>query len=423
MHPMRRTLAVGPLLLLASLAQAQTSAPEASAEAYGYVEAALDKIEQGSRVYSSDWKATRAKAHATIAAAGAKTPADTYPAIRAALATLGDKHSLLLEPAAAKRFNSRATGATGLLVVPPDGIVAQVVPGSPAATAGIAPGDRIVAVEGLTALAELPRREFERLFRGGHRPDGSTGPLDLRVRTGTAEPRAVQVPLAEFDQYLAPTGRRLEGGIGYLELPGLGRGPKAANYDDAVHELLGQIDDGKLRGCIVDLRRNTGGSVWPMLVGIGPLAGAGKLGAFVSAQGGADWSYDAERGAGTSETHELAKVAEPHPLRADLPVAVLTGPLTAGAGEALVVAFAGRARTRRFGEGTRGLPTSNTQIPLSDGALLVLTVTVHADRTGARYDDVIPPDEKVAIDWSRFGTADDPVLAAACRWLASGGAK
>jgi hypothetical protein len=32
---------------------------------------------------------------------------------------------------------------------------------------------------------------------------------------------------------------------------------------------------------------------------------------------------------------------------------------------------------------------------------------------------VIPPDETIAIDWTRFATADDPVLAAACRWLAA----
>jgi len=265
----------------------------------------------------------------------------------------------------------------------------------------------------------LPQREFGRLFRSGQRPDGSTAPLDLRVRTGTAEPRAVQLPLAAFDEYLAPTGRRLDGDIGYLELPGVSSGSKAAQYDDTLHELLDEIDDGTLRGCIVDLRRNTGGTLWPMLAGIGPLAGAGRVGAFASAHGSADWSYDAALGAATSETYELARVAAPHPLRDDLPVALLTGPLTAGAGEALVVAFAGRAHTRRFGEATRGLTTSNTQIPLADGALLVLTVTVHADRSGTRHDDVIRPDEQVAIDWARFGTADDPVLAAACRWLAA----
>ena len=421
---MRTTFSAGCLLLCAAMAPAQTNAPDGSAEAAGYLEAALDKIEQASGVYSTDWKAMRAKAQATITGAKARTTADTYPAIRDALATLGDKHGLLLEPEAAKRFNPpRSTKGTGLLVVPPDAIVAQVVPGSPAAAAGIAPGDRIVAIEGQAGFIDLPRREFDRLFRSGHRPDGIAAPLDLRVRSGTAEPRAVQVPLADFDDYLPPLGRRLDGGIGYLELPGLRSGPKAATYDDTVHEVLDRIDDGTLRGCIVDLRRNTGGTVWPMLVGIGPLAGDGQLGAFVSGSGGADWSYDAARGVATSEGYELAKVAKPHPPRADLPVAVLTGPLTAGAGEAIVVAFAGRARTRRFGEGTRGLPTSNTQIPLADGALLVLTVTVHADRTGARYDDVIPPDETVAIDWARFGEADDPVLAAACRWLATATAK
>ena len=97
------------------------------------------------------------------------------------------------------------------------------------------------------------------------------------------------------------------------------------------------------------------------------------------------------------------------------------GSLTTQFGEALAIAFAGRPKTRRFGEGTRGIPIGNTSIPLADGALLVVTVTVDADRTGARYDDVIAPDEVVTTDWSRFGKADDPVIAAASRWLASVG--
>src|SRR5262245_50444199 len=147
---MRAYLTAGTWLLIAGLATAQTNAPEASAEATGYLRAALDQIEKGSRVYSTDWEAMRAKALATIAAAGARTTTDTYPAIRDALATLGDKHGLLLEPAAAKLFaSSRPAKGTGLLVVPPDAIVAQVVPGSPGAAAGLALGDRIVAVEDL----------------------------------------------------------------------------------------------------------------------------------------------------------------------------------------------------------------------------------------------------------------------------------
>ena len=420
--PMHPHLAPGAVFFLTAMAAAQTPA-EASPEATRYLEAALDGIEQKSRVYSGDWPAVRAKALATITAAAAKTPADTYPAIRAALATIGDKHGLLIEPAGTKRpaGNPKAQ-ATGLLVLAPGAIVAQVVPGSPAAAAGLAVGDRIVAVDGVPEFAKLPPGAFARLFRNGQRQDGSSAPLALRVRTGDAEPRDVQVPLGAVDENVPPSGRRLDGGIAYLELPGVTSGPKAGQYDDAVHALLDTLDDGTLHGCIVDLRRNTGGTLWPMLAAIGPLAGSGQLGAFVSAHSAADWGYDAELGVAKSGDYELAKVETPHRLRADLPVAVLTGPLTTQFGEALAIAFAGRARTRRFGEGTRGVPIGNTAIPLADGAQLVVTVTVNADRTGARYDDVILPDETVAIDWARFGATDDPVIAAACRWLGTLGA-
>lgn len=416
---MRIRVATASLLCLTGLVRGQTQPPGASPEAVRYLEAALTQIEQGSRVYTTDWQALRTKALAAIAAAGASTPADTYPAIRAALGDLGDQHGRLLEPDAAKWMASRRPAkTTGLLVVPREAIVAHVVPGSPAALAGLVVGDRIVAVEGVPDFAELQRFELERLLRHGQRPDRSTAPLQLSVRTGTAEPRAVEVSLAAVDEHVAPTGRRLDGDIAYLELPGAS-GPKAADYDDAVHALLGQLDDGKLRGCIVDLRRNTGGKVEPMLASIGPLAGSGKLGAYVSAHNSSPWSYDASRGAAIFEGYELANVAKPHPLRDDLPVALLTGPITGLAGEALVVAFAGRARTRRFGEGTRGVTVGSTTKALPDGAMLVLTVTVQADRNGTRYEGVIPPDEALATDWTRFGAADDPVVVAASRWLQS----
>jgi hypothetical protein len=56
---------------------------------------------------------------------------------------------------------------------------------------------------------------------------------------------------------------------------------------------------------------------------------------------------------------------------------------------------------------------------LSDGALLVVTAALDADRVGTRFSDRIPPDEEVPIAWERLGTSDDPVLQAARRWLAN----
>ena len=80
---------------------------------------------------------------ATIAAAAAKTPADTYPAIREALATIGDKQGLLIEPSPTKLPAAPKGQATGMLVLAPDAIVVQVVPGSPAATSTVLVPDTI----------------------------------------------------------------------------------------------------------------------------------------------------------------------------------------------------------------------------------------------------------------------------------------
>lgn len=418
--PRRLTLALVAHVLLVGNSPAQVPPQGAAEEARAYLAAALDEVQKGSRVYTTDWQALRTEALDTIARAGAQTPAETYPAIRAALARIGDPHSRLLDPTAAKLMGTKRPAlATGLVLVPHTGVVAEILPGSPAAASDLAIGDQIVAIAGVPAFAGLPHFEFGRLVRSGQRQDSSTGPLELTVRTGSAEPRSVTVAPASCEEDIAATGRLLAGGIGYIELHGVASGPKAAGYDDQVHALIAQLGDGAACGWIVDLRRNAGGKVEPMLAGIGPLAGSGKLGAYVSAHATSEWSYDPARGSAIFEGYELASVATPAALRDRAPVAVLTSPITAQAGEALVVAFSGRAEARRFGEGTRGVPVGSTTARLADGALLVLTVTVYSDRAGTRFDGVIPPDEPVAIDWQRLGAQDDPVIAAACRWLAA----
>jgi hypothetical protein len=54
---------------------------------------------------------------------------------------------------------------------------------------------------------------------------------------------------------------------------------------------------------------------------------------------------------------------------------------------------------------------------LDDGALLGITESAAADRTGHVYHEAIAPDEAVAVDWLRYGTDDDPVIMAARRSL------
>jgi C-terminal processing protease CtpA/Prc len=99
------------------------------------------------------------------------------------------------------------------------------------------------------------------------------------------------------------------------------------------------------------------------------------------------------------------------------PVALLTGPATVAAGELVVVAFKGREKIRTFGEPTRGLPTLSMHTPLSDGAHIYVSGAFATDRNGNTYKGLIVPDESIKINWSQFGTDQDPVMLAAMDWL------
>ena len=156
--------------------------------------------------------------------------------------------------------------------------------------------------------------------------------------------------------------------------------------------------------------------MWPMLAGLGPILGEGELGSFVGARGSKKWRY--QDGQSLIDQKVAAKVALPYKVKnGDLPVVILTDELTASSGEAVVVAFKGRSKTRFIGMPTRGVPTANSPMRLSDGAVLNLNVAIDADRTGKSYDNKIPPDTEVKTVWALYGTDDDPVIRAAQSWL------
>jgi len=114
--------------------------------------------------------------------------------------------------------------------------------------------------------------------------------------------------------------------------------------------------------------------------------------------------------AGTAE-RTMLDLRDGQPLRdgARVPVAVLIDGGTASSGEITAIAFAGRARTARFGAPTYGVSTSTSGFPLSDRANLVIVDSLVQDRTGRKYLDGLKPDLAVP-------PADAPL--AAKRWLA-----
>jgi carboxyl-terminal processing protease len=138
---------------------------------------------------------------------------------------------------------------------------------------------------------------------------------------------------------------------------------------------------------VVDLRRDRGGSVPPMLVAVGPVLGDGRAVGYRDKNGATTW-YGYADGAVSLDSQPQWSLAASRPAqlpRPAPPVAVLTSRLTASAGEAVVMAFRGRPRARSFGEATAGVPTGNAQHRLADGAELYLTGAIGVDRRGRTY--------------------------------------
>jgi hypothetical protein len=201
--------------------------------------------------------------------------------------------------------------------------------------------------------------------------------------------------------------------VAYVRVGGFsGSAGEATAFANALQQTIANADRGTLAGWIVDVRGNTGGNMWPMIAGVGPVLGEGRVGYFIDPVG-VEIPFEYRNGASWENGSLAQRVDVPYRLRREPPrVAVLFDGATASSGEAVVVAFQRRADTRSFGVVTCGLSTANELYTMSDGASLLLTVAVMADRTKFQYGNAIAPDEDLtdprtteqrAVEWLRTG--------------------
>lgn len=131
------------------------------------------------------------------------------------------------------------------------------LPGSPAETAGLRPGDRIVAVDGheLGGLApDAALKEAVALMRG---PEGSS--VTVRIESGNAGPREVELTRQELAQPLVKWVRLVDprARLGYVYLRGFQR-DVGLQLGVAIEALEAEAG-GALAGLVIDLRHNPGG--------------------------------------------------------------------------------------------------------------------------------------------------------------------
>src|SRR5216683_2840985 len=144
-------------------------------------------------------------------------------------------------------------GTLGLVVTIENGQLKVISPqdGSPAARAGIRPGDVIFAID-KQPVYDLTLGEAEQKLHG---PAGSE--VRLTVRRGAEKPIDLTIR-REVNKLQTVTARVEAGNIGYLRIAGFEAATQAA-LAGAVQDIRHRTGN-KLVGFIIDLRNNPGGS-------------------------------------------------------------------------------------------------------------------------------------------------------------------
>jgi hypothetical protein len=171
----------------------------------------------------------------------------------------------------------------------------------------------------------------------------------------------------------------------------LGKDPAGATQ--TVRSALSQALADRPCGLILDFSSNSGGNMWPMLVGLSPLLSDGPLGAFRAADGTISpiVKFDGLIVV-DGHTHPLNYPLALTPPAAVAAIAIVIGPQSASSGEITPLMFYGQKNVRFFGRKTAGFTSGNQVFPLPNGGTLILTTSMTQDRNGHEHPDGIEPD-------------------------------
>ena len=258
--------------------------------------------------------------------------------------------------------------------------------GSPAARAGLQPGDFIRMIDG-TPTREMSVWEGMRRLRGA---PGSSVSLVV-LRGNAAEPHDVVLARA-VPAPLPPTSRTVQGSIGYVRVPEFSTATAGA-----FRKAVALVQQEGAKALILDLRGTARG---PFEAGI-DLARAfvpsGTL-AIQDARGASRQVVTADAGDGAIQ----------------LPLAVLTDFGTAGAAELFVAALTGNKRAETVGERTGGRAARQRLFSLPDGAGLWMSYAWYLTPGGAAiHERGLQPDVPVPqpdVDFGAPAPAGDPSL-------------
>jgi carboxyl-terminal processing protease len=278
-----------------------------------------------------------------------------------------DPHAAYIDPAAYKALKGTAEtppDTVGLSVSFEDGQLRVISPrdGSPAAKAGLKPGDLIFTIDKEPTFAmTLPQAEAR--LAG---PAGSKVMLTV-LRRGSSKPLRITLTRAAY-QLRTVSAHVEDGDIGYIRLAGFGA-QTVPDLTAALQSLRQQTGD-KLIGLVLDLRNNPGGN-------------------FADAVATADAFLDKGivaiiKGRLPADDRKIA--VTPDDIAKGLPIVALINSGTAREAELVAAALHDNHRAVLVGTKTFGDSAIESLIPLDSGGAIRLTTARFLTPDGAEIE-------------------------------------
>ena len=310
--------------------------------------------------------------------------------------SLGDNHTRFVRPEQWRAVQSGENVGFGWVSRQDEtGIVLrEVSPGTPAASAGLLPGDLVLAADG-TGLGAA-------VVEGQHLQEGR--PVRLTVdRLGRGVFDVVATPRRLASPVLAT--RLIDGAVGYVALyrfpPPDGRLPDGRLFDEALAEEMKRLAGRGACAWVLDLRSNGGGNRSALQRVAGAFGLKGDVLEAV-ARGGL--------------TEPLA-VSGPS-LTAGGPVAVLIDASSASASEIVATALKDSGLAYLVGGRTAGVVNSSAVVEVARGGLAVTVAQVYAGPKHRYLDGAgIEPDAPVELTRADIVANRDPQLERALAYL------
>ena len=294
-------------------------------------------------------------------------------AIRGLVAGL-DPHSAYLDDEQYDEMKITTTGnytGVGIEVSIQDDAVTVIAPidDTPAANAGILPGDIVTSIDGV-AIDQSDLSDAVARMRGAV---GSKVKVGI-ARKGVNEPLSFELVRANV-QVHSVKQEMLEPGYGYLRITNFSE-TTGADLKTALAALR-TTAQGKLKGLVLDLRNNPGG----------------VLEAAVSVSDAFLEDGIIVTASGRTPESRFEMDATPGDLIDGAPIAVMVNGGSASASEIVAGALKDHHRATLVGQTTFGKGSVQTIMPLADGRAIKLTTSLYFTPSGVSIDKKgIPPD-------------------------------